>query len=199
MLPNEVFALACRAYYEEQGLIVDETNGQFAHSPYPKGMGETGYYLLWEHHQQQGLLQSRDIGRCCFFSGDAKKWLMTCGYWPDNYFELWDIYENYISALGKANGSTAGRKGASTLMKNNLGLFDPKNAAKVREGRARGCQKAATVRSQVIEVTDISTKEKMIFSSVGEAGRQLGVDHGSLSKCARGERLTCQGFTARYL
>jgi len=95
MLPNEEFALACRAYYKEQGLIVDATNGEFAHCPLPRGMGETGYYLLWEHHQQQGLLQSRDVGRCCFFPGHAKRWLQTCGAWPDNYFELWNIYDYY--------------------------------------------------------------------------------------------------------
>ena len=98
MLPNEIFALACRAYYEEQGLIVDKRNGEFAHCPYPRGMGDTGYYLLWEHHQQQGLLQSRDVGRCCFLIGSAKKWLTTCNYWPDNYFELWDIYEEFTNS-----------------------------------------------------------------------------------------------------
>ena len=57
MLPNEAFALACRAYYDEVGLIVDERNGEFAHCPYPEGMGETGYYLLHDHHQHQGILQ----------------------------------------------------------------------------------------------------------------------------------------------
>ena len=101
MLPNEVFALACRAYYDEQGLIVDETNGEFAHCPLPKGMGDRGYYLLWEHHQQQGLLQSRDVDRKCFFNADVKKWLLTCNYWPDNFFELWDTYEHYTREHAK--------------------------------------------------------------------------------------------------
>jgi hypothetical protein len=96
MLPNEEFALACRAYYEEQGLIVDKKNGEFAHCPYPKNMGETGYYLLHEHHQQQGLLQSRDVGQRCFWGGDAKKWLLTTEYFPDNFFELWDIYDEFM-------------------------------------------------------------------------------------------------------
>jgi hypothetical protein len=95
MLPNERFALACRAYYEEQGLIVDHTNGEFAHCPYPEGMGDSGYYLLHGHHQHQGLLQSRDMDKCCFFLGHAKKWLNELNYFPDNYFELWDIYEKY--------------------------------------------------------------------------------------------------------
>jgi hypothetical protein len=101
MLPNEVFALACRAYYEEQGLIVDKTNGEFAHCPYPEGMGDTGYYLLHGHHQHQGLLQSKDVGKCCFFVGHAKKWLQECDYFPDSYFELWDIYEKYSSEHSK--------------------------------------------------------------------------------------------------
>lgn len=104
MLPNEVFALACRAYYDEMGLIVDERNGEFAHCPYPKGMGETGYYLLHEHHQHQGILQSKDVDRICFFVGDAKKWLTECDYWPDNYFDLWDIFEEYTRRQSSENG-----------------------------------------------------------------------------------------------
>jgi len=95
MLPNEEFALGCRAWYEEQGLIVDKTNGQFAHCPQPERHGDKGYYLLWGHHQHQGLLQSKDIGECCFYNGDAKRWLLNCEYWPDNYFELWDIYDEF--------------------------------------------------------------------------------------------------------
>jgi len=95
MLPNEEFALACLAYYEEQGLIVDATNGQFAHCPLPRSMGETGYYLLWGHHQHQGLLQSRDLGKRCFWAGHTKQWLQQCDYFPDGYFELWDIYEEF--------------------------------------------------------------------------------------------------------
>jgi hypothetical protein len=101
MLSNEVFALACRAYYEEQGLIVDETNGEFAHSPLTRKECNTGYYLLHNHHQHQGLLQSRDLNKCCFFSGYVKKWLLTCNYFPDNYFELWDIYEQYANTHAK--------------------------------------------------------------------------------------------------
>ena len=99
MLTNERFALACRAYYDEMGLIVDASNGQFAHCPLPERYGDSGYYLLWEHHQHQGLLQSRDIGERCFFNGDAKRWLLECDPFPDNYFELWDIYYEFLSGL----------------------------------------------------------------------------------------------------
>lgn len=103
MLPNEVFALACRAYYDEIGLIVDETNGEFAHSPLTRKECNTGYYLLHGHHQHQGLLQSKDLDKCCFFSGHAKKWLEELDYFPDNYFELWEIYEKYASTLSRDN------------------------------------------------------------------------------------------------
>ena len=101
LLPNEEFALACRAYYDEQGLVVDGNNGQFAHCPQPKRYGDKGYYLLWEHHQQQGLLQSKDVGELCFFVGHAKQWLTECNYFPEKYFELWDIYEEFAVANGK--------------------------------------------------------------------------------------------------
>jgi hypothetical protein len=117
MLPNEEFALACRAYYEEQGLIVDETNGEFAHCPYPEGMGESGYYLLHDHHQQQGLLQSRDVGKRCFWVGDVKNWLLKSDYFPDNFFELWDIYDEFS-------------KPSSHVLQN---LHSPENRVKQRE------------------------------------------------------------------
>lgn len=113
MLPNEKFALECRAWYEEQGLVVDASNGEFAHCPQPERYGETGYYLLWEHHQHQGLLQSRDIGEKCFWSGSAKKWLLECNYFPENYFELWDIYEEYSGEFLRKRHETKDKTGKS--------------------------------------------------------------------------------------
>jgi hypothetical protein len=105
MLPNERFALECRAKYETQGLVVDATNGEFAHCPYPEGMGESGYYLLHGDHQQQGILQSQDIGKLCFWVGHARQWLLTCDPLPDNYFELWDIYEKITKEHGVERAS----------------------------------------------------------------------------------------------
>jgi hypothetical protein len=145
MLPNEAFALACRAYYDEVGLIVDERNGEFAHCPYPEGMGETGYYLLHDHHQHQGILQSKDVGRICFFTSDARKWLTSCDYWPDNYFELWDTYEEYARKNGYITGTNH--------KVNRTGIFDPsylnskrckedcKRRGKVTFSRGEGCFK----------------------------------------------------------
>jgi hypothetical protein len=129
MLPNEVFALACRAHYEEQGLIVDETNGEFAHCPYPQGMGDSGYYLLHGHHQHQGILQSKDVGKCCFFVGHAKRWLRECDYFPDDYFELWSIYDQYSGENG--------RKVSSSFMLEKVGIFDPSFEEKIQKVRVR--------------------------------------------------------------
>lgn len=113
MLPNEEFALACRAYYEEQGLIVDKTNGEFAHCPQPERYGNSGYYLLHEHHQQQGILQSKDVGEICFWVGHAKQWLLNCDPIPDNYFELWDIYEHFVTEWARRTGRIHGPIGGA--------------------------------------------------------------------------------------
>ena len=131
MLPNEKFALECRARYEEQGLIVDKTNGYFAHSPLTRKECDTGYYLLWNDHQHQGLLQSRDLGKCCFWVGDVKKWLIECDYWPVNYFELWDIYEQY----SKVQCQIGGRKSAEKKDKNGKSVNAVKAGKKAHEKR----------------------------------------------------------------
>jgi len=98
MLPNEKFALKCRERYEEDGLVVDQSNGEFAHCPLPKGLGETGYYLLHDDHQWQGLLQSRDVGRRCFWTPNTKKWLLNTSF-VEEFFDLWDIFDEFVSGV----------------------------------------------------------------------------------------------------
>jgi len=98
MLPNEKFALECRDRYAEDGLVVDKSNGEFAHCPLPRSMGDSGYYLLHDDHQWQGLLQSRDVGKRCFWAGEVKRWLETAPF-VEGYFELWEIYEEFNSGV----------------------------------------------------------------------------------------------------
>lgn len=166
MLKNEEFARECRRYYAEEGIVVDRRNGEFAHCPLPRGMGEEGYYLLHEHHQQQGLLQSEDLGRCCFWNGDAKKWLMTCETFPDDYFGLWDLYDKWAgesaremveegSGIHAEGMKERGRERAKELgvgfydplvqsaagrkaVEDAAGIHNPENAEKVYEGRVKG-------------------------------------------------------------
>jgi len=143
MLPNELFALACRAYYDEEGFIVDASNGEFAHSPLTRKECDTGYYLLHGHHQHQGLLQSRDLDKCCFFSGHTLKWLMECDYFPEGYFELWDVYDKYAGKNSlKAAPKIHGQKddlGRSLLTLNN---FSKVHEKKNEEGKSKHAVKS---------------------------------------------------------
>ena len=105
MLPNEVFALECIARYAREGLDVKEGGvhdgypDEFAHcpKPRPKGQkwrlaGDLGYWLTFYDHQKQGLLQSIDVGRQCYFAPSVLLYLNT---WPSGCFELWDIYDKF--------------------------------------------------------------------------------------------------------
>jgi hypothetical protein len=197
MLPNEEFALACRAYYEEQGIIVNKENGVFAHCPLTRHECETGYYLLWEHHQHQGLLQSRDLDKCCFFAGDALKWLRECDYFPDNYFELWDIYETYTSANGEVRGRVNkeeklgicnpathllphvietkrknGRKISSQFQKEGVGIFDPAKEEEVLQGAIKSGKQAVENKSGI---HDPANKDIVLAASVYARDNNLGI------------------------
>jgi hypothetical protein len=181
MLPNEVFALACLRYYEEQGLIVDKTNGEFAHCPLPRGVGDKGYYLLHEHHQQQGLLQSRDVGRKCFWTADVKKWLQGCTYWPNGYFELWDIWEEFSRITPDAVG-----RALETKRKN--------GTLNCTAGAHRKTRKK-------VEIT-FPNGRVAVFSSVAFASSYLGTSNARVSYWARGKcnpRKDFAGYYARYV
>ena len=96
MLANEKFALSCIKRYASEGRTIDKTNGVFAHCPAPKCEGGTeGVYLTSEDHQHQGLIQSIDFGRMCFFYPDVKSWLKSADVWPNDFFRLWDLCEYY--------------------------------------------------------------------------------------------------------
>ena len=160
MLPNEVFALECIARYAREGLVVDSSNGQFAHCPYPRPKGrryrlagDLGYWLTFEDHQKQGLLQSVDFERRCFFTQDVSRWLDTK---PPGYKELNVIFKNYIS--GRHNpmhgqvGELNHRYGQVGAM---LGI----------SGELNSCSKA------IIVIKPDGTELR--FGSIGEAGREL--------------------------
>ena len=131
MLPNEIFALACRSRYEQMGLVVDRHNGEFAHCPLPKKMGDKGYYLLHDDHQHQGLLQSKDVGRCCFLPSYAKRWLMGCKEFPENYFELWSIYEEFT----RDNALKAAKTLHAERDENGRSVQGVKNAERLNMGK----------------------------------------------------------------
>lgn len=78
---------------------------------------------------------------------------------------------------------------------------------KTRDRARENCKKiqAAGVEAHVkkssrrIEVTCISTGEKMLFDSANEAARVLGCQQGNLSAVCNGRIKSTKGYSARYL
>jgi len=183
MLPNEVFALECRKRYEEQGLIVDERtihNGrraQFAHCPLPKGMGDEGLYLLWGDHQHHGLLQSRDVGRRCFFNGDVKLWLDG---FPEGFFELYEIYEEFIS--GEHNPCYGRTQWKNELTQEQRMSYDKPEG----EGWERGqLQKTLDKKSAAV-----SGEHNPMYGNTGENHPRFGVPKTEEQKKAQSEKMS---------
>jgi len=77
--------------------------------------------MLHDHHQVQGLWQSKEYEQCCFFAADAKRFL-TEGPFVSGWFELWDIYDKYSTL----HASAAGKKSAEL----GLGIHAPGMASK---------------------------------------------------------------------
>jgi hypothetical protein len=146
--------------------------------------------------------------------------LLECDYFPDNYFELWDIYEKYLREPGK--------KGIETNRKNGTGLFDPKVREKgVEKNRENGTaifdpenrkkgtethrnnktgffdpdvqKKCSESRKKPIELTKIATRDKFVFPSLKEAAMTFNLNKNRLSDVCCGRRKTTVGYTARYL
>jgi hypothetical protein len=93
------FVRGCLAFYEED-CLTPEKGWDKAHYPAPKNLGESTVWMTHNHHQHQGLLQSREYGQCCFYNGDAYRFL-TKGPFVPGWFELWDIYEEYKGENGR--------------------------------------------------------------------------------------------------
>jgi hypothetical protein len=91
------FVARCQAAYAKLGLEPgnpDDGEWQDAHYPAPDPEGDTTIPLLFADHQIQGILQSEEYGRCCFWSGDTKTFLDS-GPFVEGWFELWDVYEKW--------------------------------------------------------------------------------------------------------
>ena len=95
------FVTKCFEKYKRLGIILGDPNEesenqmwQNAHYPAPDPEGDTTIPMLFDDHQQQGLYQSEEYGRCCFFIGHTRKFL-THGPFVENWFELWDLYDKW--------------------------------------------------------------------------------------------------------
>ena len=120
----------CQRFYLVNGLQPgnpDDGDWEDAHYPLPKGKGDDIVLLLFEHHQVQGLLQSEEVGRCCFFKGHAKHFL-TYGPFVENWFGLWDLYDKWSSDQSKRNHFEKNEEGKSVrALENNKKLHEEKD------------------------------------------------------------------------
>jgi hypothetical protein len=98
-MDQHAYVANCLKYYKDNGIIQNDPEEGIwnnAHYPAPNGAGNCTVSLLWEHHQVQGILQSEEYGRCCFWAGHARRFLDT-GPFVEGWFELWDLYEKWSS------------------------------------------------------------------------------------------------------
>ena len=182
MLPNEVFALKCRERYAEDGLIVDQSNGEFAHCPLPRSMGDSGYYLLHEDHQWQGLLQSKDLGRRCYYVGHAKRWLMKANF-VEGYFELWDIYDEFNGGVhhshkGKQFSEESRRRMSKARKGVPLSEETRRRMSKARKGERNTNFGKRGVDNHLSKPLIVTTPcgSEIRYESVREAQRELGAN-----------------------
>lgn len=114
--------------------MVDGRNGEFAHSPLTRKECDTGYYLLHGDHQRQGLYQSEDLGKCCFWVGHTRAWLYGDGFLCEDWFNLVELYEKWSNEMGVRNGKRAGKE----AVENQKGIHNPAYAERVHEWCVRG-------------------------------------------------------------
>jgi hypothetical protein len=126
----------CLEFYEEGGWS-PEKGWEQAHYPAPENKGDATIWMLHDHHQVQGLWQSKEYDQCCFFIGDAKRFL-TEGPFVSGWFELWDIYDKYSGEHCKKSGRKGGTKSAE------LGIgVHGRSAEQMAEGGRKGGTKSA--------------------------------------------------------
>ena len=99
MMNQHQWVEGCLNYYKQHDIQIGDPNeGRWedAHYPLPRSMGDSTVKLLHDHHQIQGVLQSEEVGRCCFYSGDVIRALRR--------LKLPQPIHNYISSL-RINGT----------------------------------------------------------------------------------------------
>ena len=105
-------------YYRECDITPGDPNeGRWenAHTPYPKGMGESTCLLLHEHHVIHDLWQSDELEEPHFFPPHVEKILNQPDYWPTRWFELWDTFDHQLHLYKVKGGKVAGKIGGKIV------------------------------------------------------------------------------------
>lgn len=91
------------ASYERDGIRAGDPDYVWnnAHTPTPKcELGTTTVPLIEANHFIHDIYQSVDFNRCCFFSGNVRRYLYGEGFLCENWFELVEIYEHFACGEG---------------------------------------------------------------------------------------------------
>ena len=159
------------AYYEEQGLVPgnpEDGNWDECHYPKPKWAGGTETILMLHNdHQQQGLYQSEEYQRPCFYNPDVKRFLDN--NWCPNWFEIYEVYDKWkgvyatgvpketlLACASVMNEHENTIKNRSELGKvTSVAMNAHKNTLEQQKvnGRANGPANARTINSQKWECT----------------------------------------------
>jgi hypothetical protein len=178
----------CLSFYGREGIVIgDPEEGVWndAHYPAPNGKGEEKLPLLFDHHQVQGILQSEEYGRLCFFVGDVKRFL-THGVFVSSWFELYDLYEKW-SQCHLDNISQVGRIAAHSKRddrgKSLLGVENAKRLHKEKDESGRsihGVESAKKLHSDkneegksVVAVRAAQTTNQIIHVEKNEEGKSV--------------------------
>jgi hypothetical protein len=217
-MDQHTFVRQCQERYAEEGAHPgDGDDWEEAHYPLPRGLGDKTVWLKYDDHQVQGLLQSEEAQRRCFWNGDAKKFLMK-GPFVDGWFELWDLYDKWVTITdypadlgercrqGQAKRSPEDRSEVarqrwakkspeerSEINKRGSAKRDPDE---MRNTGLKAGAASAQVTSKAVVVTHIKSGDVYLFSSIIEANRQLGIT--GLGQVVRGQRKQTLGYTAEF-
>jgi hypothetical protein len=143
-----------------------EPGWEKAHTPLPRDMGDEWVWLPHDLHQIHGLLQSKDLGRTCFWIGHTYEFL-TKGPFVKDWFMLFDIYLQFYK--------DAPRRGAQSL-----------HREKLPDGRSKkAVEHCATV--DLWEVT-YPSGEVCFHSGLRQLCQDYDLKQGKLCLVAQGKR-----------
>lgn len=165
----------------KQHQFVDETF-EDAHFPLPKDLGTETIKLHHLDHAIQGLFQSEEVGKKCFFVGDTKAALNAPNYFPLGWFEAWDLYDKWSSKTSCCDVSARQRKEWSKIGGQVTGARDAESG-KLDEMRL----KANEVCSIPVKVTFLETGKEKIFKTMKQVSFELKVSRFLLLKAFEGD------------
>jgi len=176
------------SFYEEQGLT-PEPGGEWqeAHYPDPRDVGNKTIWMLHNDHQQQGLYQSEEYGRPCFYNYDTLRFL-THGPFVPGWFDLWDLYDKWSGYNGRetilrCNGhpnTEAVRSENGKRSAPGLGTQEGRTKGGKRAGEKTGGENGRRSSKPIVCV-----ETGFFYPSSEEASRKTGIHGSSIRRSCR--------------